>query len=305
MFQGNFCEIITCGAVWLEKKYCLLFLYYVIISNIMKKLTELEKEFIKKIKEVRISKNISQADLANKTDVSRLTIVEFENFKRKPSDKLLKKFINIFNDEYLNKLSNSIKQEREDQEKNIDYSGYEFKPVPISNEIITSKTDIKNLTNNKAVVFIPGKIAEVISKMKDVYAYKMPDNSMSPEFKKGDFAIIKYIENIKPKDIEDFNLIDFTVALSNRLIRKIKKILYFDSSFEKNKTITFLVPLLDESVETEYTNYGKFEDYNYIDNRTYTLSSNLKICGVVIAKVYGNYMDDITLDLIINQKWFK
>ena len=71
--------------------------------------------------------------------------------------------------------------------------------------------------------------------------------------------------------------------------------------------ITFLVPLSDESVETEYTNYGKHEDYNYIDNRTFVLdkSSDIKICGVVIAKVYGNYFDDISLDLIINQKWFK
>lgn len=273
----------------------------------MKKITELEKEFIKSMKTIRIAKNLSQDELAKKAGVSRLSIILLENQQRKPSEKLINKLVNTLSNEYLNKLAKNIISESQNNNE-IDYSGYEFKPVPISDKIITSKEDINNIGNKTATVFIPGQIASRISLLKDVYAYKMPDNSMSPEFKKGDFVIIKYVNNLKPEEVDEFNRNDFFVALNCGLIRKIHKIIYHENNtFETFKTMTFLIPLDDSSVETEFSDYGRLEDYNFIDNRTFLLNkkSDIKICGIVIAKVAGNYLDEISLDLLIKQKWFK
>ena len=65
-------------------------------------------------------------------------------------------------------------------------------------------------------------------------------NSIYPELHKGDFAIIKYVNNIMPEDIEDYNYKIFYVALSCGAIRKIKKISYYNNnSFEDQKNDYF------------------------------------------------------------------
>ncbi|MCL6119971.1 MAG: helix-turn-helix domain-containing protein [Deltaproteobacteria bacterium] len=292
-----------------------------------------EVKLIEKLKNLRIEQNLTQAELAKKAGLSRVSVTELETFRKKPTSKIIEKISNALDfPDYVKELKKIVeKQNEEFEEKSSNLIENRFNPIPLSDKLISDKEDLLKLKKNTEgqFVFVPGKMAVVISKINGIYAYKMHDPSMEPTIKEGDFLIIKYLkQTLMPDDLlASMYFADSSiVVISNgkeSFVRRMKKIRYYtrfnakgkgNNKTDKNypKDIVFFIAdnPFDNGfyIEPEWDINNRAvtdETYLEIDTRTFSIDDNsdFKIIGVVIMIVKGNPINDMDIEALLMTKW--
>jgi transcriptional regulator with XRE-family HTH domain len=297
------------------------------------RLNVFEVKLIEKLKNLRIEQNLTQEELAKRAGLSRVSITELETFRKKPTSKIIEKISKTLDfPDYVKELKKIVeKQNEEFEEKTSNLIENRFNPVPLSDKLITDKEELLKLNENTKgpFVFVPGRMAVVISKINGIYAYKMPDPSMEPTIKEGDFLIIKYLkQTLMPDDLlasmyfGDSSIVVISNGKQN-FIRRMKKIRYYTRFNAKNKgnnktdknypkDIVFFIAdnPFDNGFyfEPEWDTNNRAvtdETYNEIDTRTFSIDDNsdFKIIGVVIMIVKGNPINDIDIEALLTTKW--
>lgn len=141
------------------------------------------------ISKIRKEKGITKTKLASLTEINIGHLTHIEKGERNPSHKALKTICSALNIPYQQLLYTYDKELTEDQKKYnyIDYITYN--QVPAISKIdgyINCPTEFSNAS----------------------FAYKMPDNSMSPIIKEGAYAYIEINGLLSNKDIGFFCLND-------------------------------------------------------------------------------------------------
>ena len=186
------------------------------------KLSFLEIKLIKKIIEVRKTFGLSQEDVAKRAGVSRGFIAQFETFRQKPSEDIIKKISRGLNyigiiDEYekINKLQ---------------ISNY-IPVIPILEHICTNSSDLQN---QSGLFVVPEKISQIVEAIPGIYVYEIKDDSLSPDINKDDILIIKYFDDLKINDLPNLLLTGILFDGKDVIIRNIKK---KDNSYHKKQII--------------------------------------------------------------------
>ena len=146
-------------------------------------LTQKEIFAIDLIKRSRKNKGISQYQLADKVNISQSLIAQIENGWKKPDEEILNKIFKVL-DINLGDLSNLT------EDKSL------MPIIKLTEYLITDKAELSKLSDSNSLFITPKilkKIQENPDIIENIYGYIMPDNSMSPEIKKGDIIIIQYL----------------------------------------------------------------------------------------------------------------
>lgn len=294
------------------------------------KLNIFEIKLIEKLKNLRIKQLLTQEQLAEKVGLSRVSIAELETFRKKPNTKIIEKISRALDfPDYVKELKNIVEeQNRKFEEDTSNFIENRFNPIPLSKKIIINDKELAEL-NKKAetsgpFVFVPGRLASVISKIKGIYAYKMNDTSMEPAIKKGDFLIIKYLKkNLWPDDVfaSGLNASLYkgnedgpVVAISDMeysYIRRMKKVSYylkFSGQKTPNEFLFFQsdhFPDTDFYEETEWDDDNRIEGWSGGDSRTFSFddTSDFRISGIVIMTLNGNLVNRMDIDILLNNDW--
>ena len=169
------------------------------------------------ISKIRKEKGITKTQLAIETDINICHLTHIEKGERNPSHKALKSICSALNIPYQQLLYTYDKTLSEEQ---IEY-GY-----------------INHVNYNKIPAI--SKIDEYIHCPADFsdasFAYKVPDSSMAPLFKKDSYAFIQINGLVEPKGIGLFKLND-EFMIRRLLYKKDKFILRADSKDIKDITV--------------------------------------------------------------------
>lgn len=274
-------------------------------------LSEKEIKLLQMIRDSRIAKNITQAEISKKTNLSQSYIAHLENMKRIPSEPTIKKISDALGDRNILEFykSNLILKQGKSYDKVVAIDS-----LPIDKESLD-----KYIALQKITIYLPNETKELLNKypQKDFYAYRMNDESMEPTIKKGDYLIIQFLDidlNTKIYKYYDFyykQLNESFVAVydgkSERHIRK----LYIMSSPEYYNEETPLYALEAHNLDfytyliekPKITKGNGNELYTYTRYKTDKASKKyydmleivgkLKVIGKVIAIIRENIIGSI------------
>lgn len=164
------------------------------------------------ISRIRKEKGISKTDLSKATGINIGHITHIEKNTRKPSHKLLKTITEALNIPYQS-LYCTYDKELDDKQIEYDYVNY----VPYNK--IMACTNIE-------LIDCPANFANAS------FAFKAPDDSMSPIIKQNSYVFVEINGSVKHKEIGLF-------SVNNEII--IRKLLY--------KKDSFTLKAMDKSVE--------------------------------------------------------
>ncbi len=165
------------------------------------------------IAKVRTEKGMTKTELAKLTGINIGHLTHIEKGERNPSHKALKNICSALNIPYQQLMYTYDKQINEEQESYGSIKHLSYNKVPAVDKL-NSFIDCPENINSASL------------------AVKMPDSSMEPAIKKGDFVFVEFNSLLNSKDIGLFNVNKKVV------IRKF---------FDRNGKIT--LKALDKSIE--------------------------------------------------------
>ena len=134
------------------------------------------------LKNLRVSKGLSQEELSNKFGVSTSTIGMYETNKREPNFELLKEFANFFN------VSTDYLLE---QIKKDDLTNFDIVQIPLLGKIAAGYPT-QMFADVIDYIDIP---ADMARGNKELFALKTKGKSMEPNFIEGDILIFEKTED--------------------------------------------------------------------------------------------------------------
>lgn len=134
------------------------------------------------LKNLRVSKGLSQEELSNKFGVSTSTIGMYETNKREPNFELLKEFANFFN------VSTDYLLE---QIKKDDLANFDIIQIPLLGKIAAG-CPTEMFADVIDYIDIP---ADMARGNKELFALKTKGKSMEPNFIEGDILIFEKTED--------------------------------------------------------------------------------------------------------------
>ncbi|MHB8282273.1 MAG: helix-turn-helix domain-containing protein [bacterium] len=155
-------------------------------------------KLIKKIKSSRLARNMTQAELSEKANITQSYLAYIEKFERNPSLETINKIsIALEEPSILDFMKQSVRQREHNRSIN---------KLPVADYLPLSKEDVIWLnTTQEKTVYLPASTYKLINKFKDelYYAYFMSDDSLSPEINNNSLIIIQYVD-IDPYNEEDY-----------------------------------------------------------------------------------------------------
>lgn len=261
-----------------------------------------EIQLIQRLKNKRIELNLTQEKLAKKSGFSRMTIIDFENFHKRPTYKIIEKISRSlgFSDSDIDEFRKFIEKRNKP-----DYSSYKITGVKLSDSFIFNENKFKLLDATNEVVFVPGRIVDIILKIPYIYAVQIKDKSNEPVIKQDDFVVVKYTKKINLEQLQDDNIVVLANSKKDVWIRKVKRIYYHSSSlsgFAQSKKLILFEPLNPESYYAEYDWDNRNPSYGIYDDRVFVIDkkSDIKVIGVVLTIINGNMLNNIELDILID-----
>ena len=169
------------------------------------------------ISRIRKEKGITKTKLADMTEINIGHLTHIEKGERNPSHKALKTICSSLNIPY-QQLLYTYDKELSEEQKDLKYLNYiSYNTIPAVSKIdsyITCPSEFSNAS----------------------FAYKIPDNSMSPILKKDDYAYIEINGLLAHKDIGLFKLND-EFLIRRLLYKKGKFVLRSESKDIKDLSI--------------------------------------------------------------------
>lgn len=148
-----------------------------------------DEKTAERIKELRMKKGLSQAQLAKILNIDRTTINKYESGKNKPN-RYVEKLADLFgvSADYILGLDDKNGKEQDPPPKSVKIPvlGYAAAGIPI-----------ESITEIEGYEEIPAEIAE----KGEYFALKVKGYSMAPRFLPGDIAIVKVQENCSGGDL--------------------------------------------------------------------------------------------------------
>lgn len=148
-----------------------------------------EIKVVKKLKELRIKQDLMQSDIAKKAGLSQGAVALMESFKRSVRKETL--------DKYAAAVGTSLEALFEEFNEEPDRVLNELK---VSDKILKTVKEFGQISPDAQTIYIPTRFETIRRKQNPVYAFLMPNDSMYPEIKKGDYLIIEIIEINKYTD---------------------------------------------------------------------------------------------------------
>jgi transcriptional regulator with XRE-family HTH domain len=183
-----------------------------------------EVELIKKIKSLRISKGLTQVELAKMAGLTQAYIAQIEGFERNPSFETISKIANAIEDKSIIDFYKQIDSYQK-KKSNI------INKLPVSDFMLFNEDEVIRLNNVKErTVFLPEKTIDYVNKFdnKLFYSYFMKDDSMEPEIKKDSNLIIQFVKEINPIDYIDKLNGSFVVIVKPDCDTLIRKFVVYD-----------------------------------------------------------------------------
>ncbi len=233
----------------------------------------------------RFQEKISQKKLAELAGISQSLIAKIETYKYKPTEDILKRITQVlFNTNDLDDVRTAVKQQYK-------YPQEEYGMIFLSKDIIKNKEEYEKLRfNHEGLLNLSGlKSWDIYENIPRLYYYKMPDDSLSPEIKKGDGVLIKYI-----------NTPNFDYRT---LIKKNNTICVFsDSKISVIRRVNIIHPYLSKGEDFKIYCYDNNSEPFYIDPNNKT---DLKLVGVFISLMVNRMLEDINFYYLLGAKWLK
>lgn len=171
--------------------------------------------FNDKIKNLRLARNLTQADVAkgislpNNKKLSTSAIGMYEQGRRKPSFEVLEAFADFFNVD-LNSLSDNYKSQSSDISINFQPKGVQ---IPVLGYVIAG-VPISAVEDILGYEEIPKKLADT----GDFFALRIKGASMEPQFFDGDTVIVR-----QQSDVDDNDIAIVLVNGDEATVKQIKK----------------------------------------------------------------------------------
>lgn len=147
-----------------------------------------------KIKELREQKGISQTELANKINVVRSTICQYEKGTREPSYEVLQKLADFFN------VSVDYLLGRDEKTLEAKYPSEQIKALPVIGKIRAGYNGIAVEEFLDDIQEIPQSIVKCYQ-WKDLFVLEVTGNSMYPQFLEGDRVLVHRQTSVNSGDI--------------------------------------------------------------------------------------------------------
>lgn len=255
-----------------------------------KKIGEKEIQLLRLIKKSRLSKKITQAELAKKTGLAQSFIAHLENLERIPSSDTVKKISDALRDKSILEFYKS------------DYcsaSGRSYDKIIVVDSLPADKESLeKYMSVQKITMNLPNRTKEILNKnkQKDFYAFRMNDESMEPVIKKDGYLIVQYL-NIDLLKIYDYEQLDESIIAvcggkddKERHIRKL-------NIDKKNKTcyLQAINPDFNTFLVERNDTYKKFKT-DRITKGDYDIAGktgNWRIIGFVVSIVTEDVIHDV------------
>ncbi|MHB1546836.1 MAG: helix-turn-helix domain-containing protein [bacterium] len=216
-----------------------------------------EIELIKKIKSSRISRKMTQFELAKKARLSQGYIARIESFDKKLSEDTVKRISTALGEPSIIDFikQSAIKLERS---KLID-------KLPVADYPLFDKEGVIRLnTIQEKTISLSENARNFINKFKNglYYSYFIEDDSLWPEIKKGSNLIIQFLEGIDPYRADDLNKLNRSLVVvvkpdCETFIRKA----VVSPDYKKSSR-----PILFHAVNPDYSSYqisGDYRDRGY------------------------------------------
>lgn len=222
------------------------------MAKIKPLLSEREIELIKKIKISRLSRNMTQVELAKKANLTQAYIAQIEGFERNPSLDTIKKISIALDDQSIMDFI----QEPANQHKH----NKPINKLPIADYMPFYEEEVIRLNAiQEKTVYLPENTYEFINKFKGglYYSYFMNDDSMHPEIKKGSNVIIQFLKEIDPYKADDFYKFNgsFVVLVKHDCETFIRKAMV-PHNYKKNSP-----PILFHAINPDYYSYEIPKEY--------------------------------------------
>lgn len=250
-------------------------------------LSEKERELLRRIKEVRTAKKLTQSDIADRTGLTQPYVALLENLERIPSEDAVQKISEALGDKSIFELYKS---------NYYSSGGRSYDKIVVVDFLPPDKEVLEKYASvQKTTMYLPNKTKELLNKheQKDFYAFKINDGSMEPLIKNGDYLIIQYL-NINVLKIYDYDkkLDGSIVAIcgddKERHIRKL--------AINKNKIyLQAINPDFDSFLIEGNHKYKKFKT-NRITKEDYDIAEKAgdwRIIGYVISILTENIIHDV------------
>lgn len=195
------------------------------------------------LKNLRKQKNITQQNLAEKLNLSRAAINNYENGRAQPNFETLKKMSLIFNctiDDLINESKTPLKK----RGVKINVLGVIPAGLPIEAE--------ENVIDTE-------EISEEMARQGTFFALRVKGNSMEPEIREGDVVILKQTNEAYDKDICAVMVNGYDATLKQVFITNTGLILkpfnkeYGDMHFDKKQVAELPVKIVGVAVEIRRT----------------------------------------------------
>lgn len=182
-----------------------------------------EVELIKRIKSLRLSKKLTQIELAKMAGLTQAYIAQIEGFERNPSFETISKIAIALEDRSLIDFYKQIENFHQKQDF--------INKLPVADYMPFDEDEVIRLNNVKErTVFLTKSTIDYVNKFdnKLFYSYFMKDDSMEPEIKKDSNLIIQFIKEINPIDYIDKLNGSFVVIVKPDCDTLIRKFVVYD-----------------------------------------------------------------------------